>query len=165
VDGMIREARGEDGPAILAIYAAGIATRNATFQTVAPSWEKWEQRHHSHSRFVYEEDGHVLGWVALGPVSSRPAYCGVAEVSIYVAPHAQGRGIGTRLMAQAIASSEAHGIWTLYAALFPENEASVRLHEKCGFRRVGTRERIARLDGVWRDTLIMERRSRTVGIE
>jgi L-amino acid N-acyltransferase YncA len=164
MDGLIREARAEDGPAILAIYASGIATRNATFETVVPGWEEWDRRHHRHSRFVSEEEGQVLGWVALAPVSSRRAYSGVAEVSIYVAPQARGRGIGTQLMQRAIASSEAHGIWTLYAALLPENEASVRLHEKCGFRRVGTRERIARLDGLWRDTLIMERRSRVVGL-
>jgi L-amino acid N-acyltransferase YncA len=162
--GTIREARSEDGPAILAIYESGITTRNATFETAVPSWEDWDRRHHAHSRFAYEEDGQVVGWVALAPVSSRPAYSGVAEVSIYLAPGARGRGIGTRLMERAITSSEAHGIWTLYAALFPENEASVRLHAKCGFRRVGMRERIARLDGVWRDTLIMERRSRVVGL-
>jgi phosphinothricin acetyltransferase len=162
--GSIREARDADGTAILAIYRSGIATRNATFETVVPRWEEWDRRHHAHSRFVYEEDGRVLGWVALAPVSSRQAYSGVAEVSIYVAPEAEGRGTGTKLMERAIASSEAHGIWTLYAALFPENEASVRLHLKCGFRRVGTRERIARLDGVWRDTLIMERRSQVVGV-
>ncbi|MFL7810708.1 MAG: GNAT family N-acetyltransferase [Anaerolineae bacterium] len=162
--GTIREARGEDGPAILAIYGAGIATRNATFETEVPSWEEWDRRHHQHSRLVYEEEGQVVGWVALAPVSSRRAYSGVAEVSIYVAPKVWGKGIGTRLMERAIASSETHGIWTLYAALFSENGASVRLHEKCGFRRIGTRERIARLDGVWRDTLIMERRSRVVGL-
>jgi len=162
--GTIREARGEDGPAILAIYGAGIATRNATFETEVPSWEEWDRRHHQHSRLVYEEEGQVVGWVALAPVSSRRAYSGVAEVSIYVAPKVWGKGIGTRLMERAIASSETHGIWTLYAALFCENGASVRLHEKCGFRRIGTRERIARLDGVWRDTLIMERRSRVVGL-
>ena len=164
MDGLVREARGEDGPAILAIYESGIATQNATFETVVPSWEEWDQRHHPHSRFVYEEEGQVLGWVALAPISSRQAYSGVAEVSIYVAPQARGRGIGTRLMERAIASSETHGIWTLYAALFPENEASVRLHETCGFRRVGRRERVARLAGVWRDTLVMERRSRVVGL-
>ena len=164
MEGTIRAAGDEDGTAILAIYESGIVTRNATFETVIPSWEEWDGRHHRHSRLVYEEDGQVLGWVALAPVSSRQAYCGVAEVSIYLAPQAQGKGIGTQLMERAIASSEAHGIWTLYAALFPENEISVRLHEKCGFRRVGVRERIARLDGVWRDTLIMERRSRVVGL-
>jgi L-amino acid N-acyltransferase YncA len=164
MEGTIREAWAEDGPAILAIYESGIATRNATFETKVPNWEEWDRRHHAHSRFVYEEGDQVVGWVALAPVSSRRAYSGVAEVSIYLAPGARGRGIGTRLMERAIASSETHGIWTLYAALFPENEASVRLHEKCGFRRVGTRERIARLDGVWRDTLIMERRSRVVGL-
>ena len=162
--GTIREARGEDGPAILAIYGAGIATQNATFETEVPIWEEWDRRHHQHSRLVYEEEGQVVGWVALAPVSSRRAYSGVAEVSIYVAPKVWGKGIGTRLMERAIASSETHGIWTLYAALFSENGASVRLHEKCGFRRIGTRERIARLDGVWRDTLIMERRSRVVGL-
>jgi L-amino acid N-acyltransferase YncA len=164
MDATIREARDEDSASILAIYESGIATGNATFETEVPSWTDWDRRHHAHSRFVCEEEGQVVGWVALAPVSSRQAYSGVAEVSIYLAPDARGRGIGTRLMTRAIASSEAHGIWTLYAALLPENEASVRLHEKCGFRRVGTRERIARLDGVWRDTLIMERRSRVVGL-
>ncbi|HUT20634.1 MAG TPA: GNAT family N-acetyltransferase [Anaerolineae bacterium] len=164
MDGMIREARGEDGPAILAIYETGIATRNATFETAVPSWAEWDQRHHPHSRFVYEEEGQVLGWVALAPVSPRQVYRGVAEISIYLAPQARGTGVGTRLMQRAVASSEAHGMWTLHAALFPENKASVRLHEKCGFRRVGVRERIAQLDGEWRDTLVMERRSQVVGL-
>jgi L-amino acid N-acyltransferase YncA len=164
MDGIVREMQEQDGPAVLAIYGTGIETRNATFETAVPGWEEWDRRHHPHSRFVYQENGRVLGWVALAPVSQREAYSGVAEVSIYLAPEARGRGVGTRLMERAIASSEAYGIWTLYAAMFPENEASVRLHARCGFRRVGVRIKIARLDGVWRDTLIMERRSSVVGV-
>lgn len=161
---MIREMLDSDGREVLEIYAFGLATRNATFETKVPSWPCWDKNHLRHSRFVRENNGQVVGWVALSPVSGRDVYKGVAEVSIYIAKGYLGKGIGTELMQKVIVSSEAHGIWTLYASLFPENEASVRLHEKCGFKKVGIREKIARLDKVWRDTLIMERRSRIVGV-
>ena len=164
MDGYIREMRAEDGPKVLEIYEFGLETRNATFETRTPSWKDWDEKHHRHSRFVYVEENEVVGWVALAPMSQRKVYSGVAEVSIYLSAKALGRGIGTELMRRVVESSEDHGIWTLYSSVFPENAATVRLHKKCGFREVGIRERIACLDGVWRDTLILERRSRTVGI-
>lgn len=153
-----------DGPAVIDIYVFGLNTRNATFETEAPTWEEWDKKHLSHSRFVYEHQGEVVGWAALTPVSTREVYKGVAEVSVYVAENYLGRNIGSQLMQKVIIASEANGIWTLYSSLFPENTASVKLHLKFGFRKVGIRERIARLDGIWRDTLIMERRSKAVGI-
>ena len=153
-----------DGPSVLEIYAYGLATRMATFETKIPTWVQLDQKWYKHSRFVYEQNGKVVGWVALIPVSNREVYRGVAEVSVYVAEGARGKGIGSQLMPRVIQSSEQNGIWTLYASMFPENTATVRLHQKCGFRKVGIREKIACLDGDWRDTLIMERRSKTVGI-
>lgn len=145
--------------AVKAIYEAGIATGNATFQTSAPSWETWNNDHIAHSRFVAVENGDVLGWAALTPVSGRCVYAGVAEVSVYVLPASQGKGVGKALLNALIESSEANGFWTLQAGIFPENKASVRLHESCGFRIIGAREKIGKMNGVWRDTLLLERRS------
>ena len=153
-----------DWPEVERIYREGIASGNATFETESPGWEIWNSRHHSHSRLVTREEGNILGWAALSPVSTRQVYAGVAEVSVYVARAARGRGIGKVLMAALIEASEAHGIWTLQASIFPENVASIRLHEKYGFRQVGRREKIAQLSGKWRDTVILERRSRRVGV-
>jgi phosphinothricin acetyltransferase len=161
---MLRKMKNSDGPSVLEIYAYGLETRMATFETEIPTWAQLDQKWHKHSRFVYEQNGKVVGWVALIPVSNRDVYRGVAEVSIYVAEGALGKGIGSQLMHKVIQSSEQNGIWTLYSSMFPENTATVRLHRKCGFREVGIREKIACLDGVWRDTLIMERRSKKVGI-
>ena len=151
-------------PAVRRIYLEGIATGNATFETEAPSWEKWDQSHLQHSRFVALEGEEVLGWAALSPVSSRRVYIGVAEVSVYIAPGHRGKGVGKRLLQDLIASSEANGIWTLQAGIFPENEASVMLHQKFGFRILGRRERIGKIKDVWRDTVQLERRSKVVGI-
>jgi phosphinothricin acetyltransferase len=150
-------------PRVRAIFLEGIATGQATFRTEAPGWEEWDEGHLPHSRLVALLDGEVLGWAALSPVSSRPHYRGVAEVSVYVGEGARGRGIGSVLLGELVRQSEAAGIWTLQSSIFPENEASVHLHEKHGFRLLGRRERIARHHGVWRDTVIMERRSKTVG--
>ena len=161
---MIRPMQQSDGPTVIDIYVFGLNTRNATFETEAPTWEIWDKKHLPHSRFVYEHQEGVVGWTALTPVSTRDVYKGVAEISVYIAENHFGRGIGSQLMQKVIIASEANGIWTLYASLFPENTASVKLHQKCGFRKVGIRERIAKLDGIWRDTLIMERRSTVVGI-
>jgi phosphinothricin acetyltransferase len=161
---MLRKMKSSDGPSVLEIYAYGLETRMATFETKIPTWVLLDQKWHKHSRFVYEQNGRVAGWVALIPVSNRDVYRGVAEVSIYVSKGALGKGIGSQLMRRVIQSSEQNGIWTLYASMFPENTATVRLHQKCGFRKVGIREKIACLDSVWRDTLIMERRSKTVGV-
>lgn len=152
-------------PAVCAIYEQGLATGNATFTTTAPSWDEWGRSHLALCRLVAvaSSNGVVLGWAALSPVSSRCVYGGVAEVSIYIAAEARGRGAGRQLLAGLVAASEAQGLWTLQAGIFPENTASIRLHEALGFRQVGRRERIGQLAGVWRDTLLLERRSAVVG--
>ena len=146
------------------IYSEGIASRNATFATELPDWAEWDERHLAVCRLVAVRSNKVLGWAALSAVSSRCVYRGVAEVSIYVAASAQRQGIGATLLEALIEYSERNGIWTLQAGVFPENAASIRLHEKAGFRVVGRRERIGLMDGQWRDTVLMERRSKTVGI-
>ncbi len=154
-----------DWTAVSQIYAAGIATGNATFETAVPSWESWNSGHISNCRFVARtETGEVVGWSALSPVSSRCVYAGVAEVSVYVTPSAWGQGVGQQLLQALVDNSEAEGIWTLQAGIFPENEASVKLHEKLGFRVVGRRERLGQQNGRWRDVLFLERRSQTVGV-
>ena len=160
---MIKKMEIADAEAVLDIYAFGLVTRNATFETRVPTWEEWNQSHLAHSRFVFIRKGTIAGWTALSPVSRRRVYQGVCEVSVYVAKEALGQGLGTKLLKAVINSSEKNGIWTLFASLFPENIASVRMHKKCGFRAIGTREKIASLDGKWRDTVIMERRSRIAG--
>lgn len=148
-----------DWPAVRAIYEAGIATGDATFETAAPDWPAWDAAHLADHRLVARDGGRVIGWVALAPVSDRCAYAGVAEDSIYIAPDAQGRGVGRALLAAVVASAERDGIWTIQTGIFPENRASVRLHRACGFRVVGLRERLGRLHGRWRDVLLLERRS------
>jgi len=151
-----------DWPAVRAIYEAGIATGDATFETDVPDWPAWDAAHLADHRLVARDDGTVVGWVALAAVSDRRAYAGVAEDSIYVAPDAQGRGVGRALLAAVVASAEQGGIWTVQTGIFPENQASVRLHQACGFRVVGVRERLGRLHGRWRDVLLLERRSPAV---
>ncbi len=153
--------RPDDWPAVLAIYLEGIAGGNATFETEAPPWEQWNAKHLPDPRLVFR-DTEVLGWSALSRLSPRACYAGVCEVSVYVAPSARGRGIGSQLLRALVERSEANGIWTLQASIFPENAASVQLHLRCGFRIVGRRQRIAQLRGVWRDTLMLERRSGAV---
>jgi L-amino acid N-acyltransferase YncA len=152
-----------DWPAVHAIYTEGIATRQATFETEPPSWETWDAAHHPFARVVADDSGRVVAWAALSPVSKRACYAGVAEVSVYVAAETRGRGLGRALLEALIRESESHGIWTLQGATFPENTASLRLQECRGFRIVGRRERVAKLDGVWRDTVLTERRSPVVG--
>ncbi|WP_436488694.1 N-acetyltransferase family protein [Chitinophaga sp. ARDCPP14] len=152
------------GPQVLAIYEAGISTGNATFQTAAPSWEEWDQSHLKNCRLVATEDNRILGWAALTPVSSRCVYAGVAEVSVYVAPDARGKGIGKALLQTLIEQSEENKLWTLQAGIFPENTGSIKIHEACGFRIVGRRERIGKMGDTWRDTLLLERRSKKVGV-
>jgi len=144
---------------VLAIYQAGIDEGNATFETHSPAWPQFIAGKLAAHRYVASADGIVLGWVAASPVSARPAYAGVVEHSIYVAGTARGRGIGRALLDALIASTEAAGIWTIQSAVFPENAASLSLHQRAGFRVVGTRERIARHHGRWRDTVLIERRS------
>jgi len=145
------------------IYAEGIATRLAAFETEVPSWQAWDGAHLAEHRLMAREDGRAAGWAALAPVSSRCVYAGVAEVSVYVAAAARGHGVGSALLSALVASSEVGGVWTLEAGILPENEASVRMHERCGFRVVGRRERLGRMDGEWRDVLLLERRSRVAG--
>ena len=161
---IIRKMVNSDSDRVLKIYKMGIDTKMATFETDVPPWEEFDKCHHKHSRFIIELNNQLIGWVALSAVSKRDAYKGVAEVSIYLDKNYSGEGLGSMLMEKVIASSESNGIWTLFSSVFPENQASVRLHEKFGFRIIGKRERIGQIDGKWRDTLILELRSRKVGL-
>ena len=151
-----------DWESVERIWREGIATGHATFETETPTWQEFDAARLPGHRLVAELDGEVVGWAALSPVSRRPCYEGVAENSVYVAASARGRGVGRALMEALVAAADAAGIWTIQTSVFPENEASLLLHERVGFRVVGRRERIARLDGAWRDTLFLERRSTTV---
>ena len=159
----IRTLTPEDWAAVCAIYLAGIAGGDATFETGAPTWEEWNRGHLPAPRLVAVAGEAVVGWAALSPVSARSVYAGVAEVSVYVAPARYGQGIGRGLLEALVRESEQNGIWTLQASIFPENSASISLHKSCGFREVGPRERIGKLKGIWRDTVLLERRSNVVG--
>ncbi len=150
-------------PAVREIYRQGIETGNATFETQLPDWEKWDATHRKDCRLI-AFDGEVLGWAALSPVSARHVYSGVAEVSVYVRSTAQRRGVGKALLSALVDESEANGVWTLQAGIFPENKASIALHKSCGFREVGIRQKISQLKDVWRDVLLFERRSKIVGL-
>ncbi|MDH3535358.1 MAG: GNAT family N-acetyltransferase [Gammaproteobacteria bacterium] len=161
---MIRNLRDNDADAVLDIYQRGLDTGEASFETSPPDWPAWQLKYHPFCRLVWEQDGAVRGWAALAQVSPRECYRGVAEVSIYVDTRHLGKGIGDRLMTALVEESEKHGIWTLYSSIFPENQATLRLHLRHDFREVGIRERIARRDGRWRDTLLLERRSAKVGV-
>jgi L-amino acid N-acyltransferase YncA len=157
----------EDWPSVRAIYEEGIAMGDATFETSSPDWPTWDRAHRPDGRFVARDGGGtILGWIALTSYSGRSVYAGVADLSIYVAATARGRGVGRALLEALIAHAESSGIWTLQAGVFPENAVSLRLHEGLGFRRVGVRERIGRdaTTGRWRDVVLLERRSRTLGI-
>ena len=145
------------------IYEEGIKTGNATFEQRAPDWATWNNGHLVTARIIAIEDNQALGWAALSPVSGRCVYRGVAEVSVYVKAGARGNGLGKQLLKKLIEESEANGIWTLQAGIFSENVPSIKVHQACGFRIVGTRERIGKLNGIWRDTLLLERRSNTAG--
>jgi len=150
--------------AVLAIYQAGIDEGNATFETSPPSWQEFTASRLPDHRFVAVDDrGTVLGWIAVVPVSDRCVYSGVVEHSVYVSPSARGLGVGRALLNHLIASTEAAGIWTIQSGIFPENLASAALHRAAGFREVGRRERIGEHHGIWRDVILIERRSRTVG--
>jgi L-amino acid N-acyltransferase YncA len=155
----------EHWPTVRAIYEEGIATGHATFQSEAPEWPDWDRGHLVHSRLVALTDaGEVAGWAALSPVSGRVVYAGVAEVSVYIRASERGRKAGLALLRALVEESERHGIWTLQAGIFPENIPSLKIHAHCGFREVGFRERIGAMEGVWRDTVLLERRSAVVGL-
>lgn len=159
---MVRDLTPNDWPAVKEIYLSGLATGNASFETAAPEWEAWDNSHLQHSRLAAEANHEILGWAALSPVSGRCVYGGVAEVSVYVSDAARGKGLGAALLNALIESSEVNGIWTLQSGILQENEASIKLHEKCGFRTVGYREKLGRLNGVWRNVVLMERRSKLI---
>lgn len=148
------------------IYMEGIKTQNATFEKEVPSWEEWDKSHIPSCRIVAQKEDEIYGWAALSPVSNRCVYTGVAEISIYVSKKHQGKGVGTSLLNTLIKLSEENGFWTLQANIFPENKSSILLHKKCGFREVGIREKLGKMEkGNWRDVVLMERRSTNVGIE
>jgi phosphinothricin acetyltransferase len=158
--------RDDDWEQVRAIYLEGIATGDATFETDAPSWERWNASHLRECRLVARSSsGRVLGWAALSPVSDRCVYAGVAEVSVYVGEKGRGHGTGRALLEALVEASEKRGIWTLQAGVFPENIASIKLHLRCGFREVGRRERLGKRNGAWRDVMLLERRSRSVGVD
>jgi L-amino acid N-acyltransferase YncA len=160
----IKAIKENDYLGIAEIYLQGIATGHATFQTEASSWYAWDKGHLSFCRLAAFERNEMQGWAALSPVSSRCVYEGVAEVSVYVAAHARGKGIGKLLFTQLINESEENRLWTLQSGIFPENINSIKLHEEMGFRTIGYREKIGNMNGIWRDNIIMERRSKIVGV-
>jgi L-amino acid N-acyltransferase YncA len=162
-EAIIREMQPVDWEAVRSIYAEGIDTGHATFETETPSWEDWDASHLPCARLVAHIGEAVVGWAALSSVSSRKAYAGVAEVSVYVAQDHRGAGFGRQLLEALILDSERNGIWSLLAVMFPENAGSVAMHRRCGFREAGRRERIGKLNGVWRDTIQLERRSQLIG--
>ena len=153
-----------DWPAIKLIYEEGIATGDATFEAEAPDWEQWDKTHLPDCRLVAKSGNEIIAWFALSPVSSRCAYKGVAEGSLYVKSTARGKGIGKALLKAAVEESERIGIWTMQSGVFPENAASIGMQKACGFRQVGVREKIGCMNGRWRDVVLMERRSKIVGI-
>jgi phosphinothricin acetyltransferase len=152
----------EHWPGVARVYDEGISTGNATFETDVPTWEVWDSSHLPEHRLVALRDGDIVGWAAVSAVSDRCVYGGVVENSVYVAEATRNEGIGQRLLEELIASTEAAGIWTIQTGIFPENDGSIRLHERVGFKIVGRRERLGKLDGVWRDVLLLERRSDSV---
>jgi L-amino acid N-acyltransferase YncA len=160
----IEQLKPEQWPGVATVYGEGISTGNATFETEVPTWDAWDSFHLPEHRLVAVCDGEVVGWAAVSPVSDRCVYGGVVENSIYVAATARGRGhgLGQRLLEERIASTEAAGIWTIQTGIFPENQGSIRLHERVGFEVVGRRKRLGKLNGEWRDVLLLERRSETV---
>ena len=155
--------RASDWDEVRHIYAEGIATGNATMETAPPPWESWNEAHRPDCRLVARDGDRMLGWAALSRVSERCAYGGVAEVSVYVSQEARGRGVGRRLLEELVRASEEAGIWTLQAGIFPENAASLSIHQHCGFRVVGVREKLGKLGPAWRDVALLERRSERVG--
>ena len=161
---LIRDMKASDWDAVAAIYAEGIATGFATFETTVPEYDTWDSAHLQTCRFVVGDEEKILGWAALSPVSSRCVYGGVAEVSVYVANESRGKGVGKLLMQNLITASESIGLWTLQSGIFPENVGSIELHKKVGFRYIGKRERVGKLHGKWKDNALFEKRSVIIGI-
>jgi phosphinothricin acetyltransferase len=164
VDFAIEKMKDDDWSEVASIYREGIATGNSTFEKEPPEWEKWDKDHLRDCRLVAKAEDKVIGWAALSPVSTRCCYSGIAEVSLYIMASARGVGVGKTLLRAVIKESEQAGIWTLQGQIFPENIASITINKSCGFREVGFRERIGQMNGVWRDVILMERRSKVVGI-
>jgi L-amino acid N-acyltransferase YncA len=164
MDIFIEKMKDQDWPSVKTIYEDGIATGDATFETEAPDWQQWDQSHLRDCRLVAKSSGEIIGWFALSPVSERCAYNGVAEGSLYVKSSVRGKGAGKALLKTAIEESERLGIWTIQSGTFPENKASIAMQKSCGFREVGVREKIGCMNGRWRDVVLMERRSKIVGI-
>ena len=162
---LFRPIKATDWEIVAEIYRQGIETNNATFQQQIPTWEEWDNGHLKNCRILASIDNKIAGWAALTPVSGRCVYAGVAEVSVYVADNFRGQNIGKMLLNKLIIESEKENLWTLQAGIFPENIASLTIHEKLGFRKVGYRENIGKMNGEWRDTVLMERRSKVVGID
>src|SRR5438105_2345904 len=162
---VIHQMTAADWPRVKQIYLEGIATGHATFETGAPSFAEWDTAHLPYARLIALQGDAIVGWAALSPVSQRCVYSGVAEVSVYVSATSRGSGVGRKLLDALINESEQNGIWTLQAGIFPENVGSLVVHQRCGFREVGRRERIGKMNGVWRDTILLERRSMAVGID
>lgn len=163
MDFEIEEMKSSDWDQVSSIYQEGINTCNATFEKSIPSWDLWVSNHISGCNLVARSEKRILGWAALSLTSNRKVYTGIAEASVYVRGKYRGKGIGTTLLRKLIELSENKGIWTLQAGIFPENIMSINLHKKCGFRVVGTREKIGKMHGIWRDVVLMERRSKIVG--
>lgn len=162
---ILEEMKVEDWEAVSQIYREGIETNLATFQNEVPTWEEWDKSHFTICRYVAKEGDTIQGWIALSPTSSRCVYKGVAEVSVYVGDRFKGRGIGAALLKKVIEESEKEGVWTLQSGVIKENTGSINLHKKCGFREVGIREKVAKMNGVeWMDVVILERRSKVVGV-
>lgn len=160
----VRQMTSDDWAKVSHIYAEGITTGFATFEQDVPDYDQWDQAHIRSCRLVAEEEGIIHGWAALSPVSSRCVYGGVAEVSVYVGTKSRGKGVGKLLLEELISQSENAGFWTIQSGIFPENEASISLHKKVGFRYIGKRERVGKLHGVWKDNLLFEKRSENIGI-
>ena len=161
----LRKITASDWTSVAEIYKQGIETGNATFQQTIPSWDEWNKAHINTCRLIIEVDNEVAGWAALSAVSSRPVYAGIAEVSVYVGSKYRGQQIGTKLLEAIISESESKGFWTLQAGIFPENQASIAIHKKAGFREIGYREKVGKMKDVWRSTVLLERRSTIIGID
>lgn len=162
---IVRTMKPIDWKAVSTIYSEGIATGFATFETQVPSYAQWDSAHTKQCRLVAESGGEILGWAALSPVSSRCVYGGVGEVSVYISEKSRGKGVGKLLMQHLIEASEKSGFWTIQSGIFPENTASIKLHEKAGFRYIGKRERIGKINGIWKDNLLFEKRSEKVNAD